>query len=343
MKHNKKAFTLAEALILLLIAALIAAALVPVITRKHKEVEQHGKWICSINNNGKHVIKTIYRGKTSDFMATGSECIFNPPADAKNFTIKAVGGGGGGAGGKQGEIEAIYDSGISGSLTYAGSIKKDGHYTISYVGAGGGGGGMACGNPQSYVPIDLSDEDVFLQQSRSTQKMWDYQSPNKNDDWNWDMENQTVDNDRYNTCKGVGEYPDKCNIKSPTTDKTYAYGYFDKPVTGFEYKLLTQNDKHFTDKYETLGNGGSHRLTDAKGQFTTQTANAYEFKYHYLDNAGDLKGRALCFAEKNWVTSKNQGTDIINDIYQTGIYLKDKNKNNYKLQYSFWIFKKGNN
>ena len=80
MKKKIHAFTLAEALILLLIAALLAAALVPVITRKHKDVGEHGEWICTINSNGQHVVKTTYRGKVSQFEVAsngGEHCVFS--------------------------------------------------------------------------------------------------------------------------------------------------------------------------------------------------------------------------------------------------------------------------
>ena len=44
MNKKRYGFTLAEALVALLIASLIIAAMIPVITKKHRKVEVHGKW-----------------------------------------------------------------------------------------------------------------------------------------------------------------------------------------------------------------------------------------------------------------------------------------------------------
>lgn len=152
MIHKKKAFTLAEALIILLIVSLIAAALIPVLTRKHREVALHGKWICTINDRGKYVVKTVYNGVDSGFkQLSTSSCTFSPPANAYNFTVKAVGGGGGGAGGMQGTEDIIYDSSRDGN-DFGQSIKRAGTYLMVAIGGGGAGGSMGCGEARNYLP-----------------------------------------------------------------------------------------------------------------------------------------------------------------------------------------------
>lgn len=202
MKKTKHAFTLAEALILLLIAALLAAALVPVITRKHKEVGEHGEWVCTMNSEGKHVVKSTFRGKVTQFEVAannGDMCVFSPPAAAKDFTVKAVGGGGSGAGGTQGGVETVYDSRGDNS-NYAGVIETDGNYNIMYAGGGGGGGGMACGEAKDqsgtintdFNSIKLFCDEILDQDGTATGAYGDpgrcvettkYDNGDRTDDW----------------------------------------------------------------------------------------------------------------------------------------------------------------
>ena len=353
MKKKTKAFTLAEALILLLIAALIAAALVPVITRKHRDVAEHGKWICTLNSQGQHVIKTIYRGKTSDFkVAANDECIFTPPANAKDFTLRAVGGGGGGAGGTAGDFESVYNSLSEGaSGTFADTVDTDGYYTLIVTGSGGGGGGMACGEAKDQTTaqgLDLSKLQNFIDESyehhgpaqgvlrdSTVNSLW-------HEDWSWDEPTQSYKPDELNptSCEVSGSYTVNCEnlgdarkTEDPNYDTVYDYGYFDMPLDGFEYNLLFQNDKRFTDKYEhgteTQGNGKDPevKFTDEKGQWSSENGgliSVYQFKYKYFpfdalgDTESQLKNKGICFAEPDWPMSK----EITEQDYK-GLYLSD--------------------
>ena len=94
MKKKKDGFTLAEALVALLIASLLIAAMIPVLTKKHRKVETHGKWECTYNN-GNTVSRTYTNGIPGEW--ENSSCTFSPPAGAENFRVTVVGGGGGGA------------------------------------------------------------------------------------------------------------------------------------------------------------------------------------------------------------------------------------------------------
>lgn len=355
MKKKTKAFTLAEALILLLIAALIAAALVPVITRKHRAVEEHGKWICTLNSEGKHVIKTIYRGKTSDFKeATNDECIFTPPANAKNFTLKAVGGGGGGGGGTAGGLEAIYDSRTQGdSGTFATTVKNDGMYSILAVGGGGGGGGMGCGEAKDQITaeagFDLNKARYFITESS------DHHGPGapsgddpesvKNqlwhEDWAWDETKQGYYPDDLNPtpCEVSGQYQVDCsNIpestrtsEDPYHETVYEYGYYDLPRSDFDYNLLVLNDKAFAEDCKGYGDCNDFRngttppkaeLTNEKGEKSGQEVSIFDYKYHYIEAAnGDpeiMQQRAFCYAEPDWPLSK----EIPEQNYK-GLFLGD--------------------
>ncbi len=96
-------FSLAEALITLLVVCVITIASVPVITKKHRAKFNlpHGVYACYWNGDNL-VAKYSINGKDSDGKVVyDSEegryaCEFNPPTGAKNFVATIVGGGGGG-------------------------------------------------------------------------------------------------------------------------------------------------------------------------------------------------------------------------------------------------------
>jgi len=109
----KNGFTLVEALALMAIAAIILAASMPIITKKHLraplEGVKHGRFECWWEGN---ILKQrmisegrIVTSETRDHPAWTSgtlpTCTFNPPQNVDKFSIYAVGGGGagGGAGG----------------------------------------------------------------------------------------------------------------------------------------------------------------------------------------------------------------------------------------------------
>lgn len=138
-------FSLAEALITLLIICVIAIASAPVLTKKHRARMNipHGVFACYWQDNqlvSKYVIngkesngKTIYDNEEGRY-----GCEFNPPTGAKNFVATIVGGGGGGAGAglfRTGNKKIYTDVGEHIYTTETGGL-----YKIFAVGAGGGGG-----------------------------------------------------------------------------------------------------------------------------------------------------------------------------------------------------------
>ncbi len=236
MKKKKYAFTLAEALILLLIAALLAAALVPVITRKHKDVGEHGEWVCTMDSDGKHVVKSTYRGKITQFETAyndGEMCVFSPPAAAKDFTIKAVGGGGSGAGGTAGAAETIFNS-LAEESNFAGVVDSNTNFSIIVAGAGGGGGGMACGEAKDQsdtINTDFNSTSLFCDeivniQSGATGAYGDsgrcknttnYSYGKYEDDWVFHVSDSWGDPPRYFT---LGEVPVPPNNADGTCERT---------------------------------------------------------------------------------------------------------------------------
>lgn len=290
MKIKNKAFTLAESLILLLIVSLLAAALIPVITKKHKDVAAHGKWICTLNANGQHVIKTIIDGKDSGYKTTGaSSCTFTPPANAKNFKLLAVGGGGGGAGGKSGDEDIVFDS-RGGEESYAGNVTKEGTYTIVGVGGGGGGGGMGCGEAKNHVAShDFENHDC---------------TPSY--DYNWNQSTQSY-GAKFPGCNGGS------GTWNPEHEANYTYGYVDMAWPDWEnkknYEKLYQNIEEFTDQYRT-----------------NKTYYDPEFKKDYMNNYNyeTFKNQIGCFSEKSPYTPNLSETPSKNDSGEYGLYYKGK-------------------
>lgn len=158
-----KGFSLAEALITLLIICVIAIASAPVITKKHRAKLNlpHGVYACYWNGDNL-VAKYSINDKESDGKVVyDSEegrygCEFNPPTGAKNFVATIVGGGGGGAGagiaGSNSYKVYASDSGVSTSYT----AEETAYYEFLVAGAGGGGGSVwdegSCANAREGWP-----------------------------------------------------------------------------------------------------------------------------------------------------------------------------------------------
>ena len=97
--HKNNGFSLAEALMALLIVSLITIATIPVITKKTRMKEEHGRWMCTIDKNtGDHIQwmtgSSVEASDSESWTVAGRNCAFMPPSKAKNFSITAVGGGG---------------------------------------------------------------------------------------------------------------------------------------------------------------------------------------------------------------------------------------------------------
>lgn len=168
-------FSLAEALITLLVVCVITIASVPVITKKHRAKFNlpHGVYACYWNGDNL-VAKYSINGKDSDGKVVyDSEegryaCEFNPPTGAKNFVATIVGGGGGGAGAGAvvSSSSKIYTE--PGNYTY--TTPDSGLYKMLAVGGGGGGGDgnyihracTASTGGLAYVPFVFLAKDINL-------------------------------------------------------------------------------------------------------------------------------------------------------------------------------------
>lgn len=151
-KKRKCAFSLAEALITLLIVCLITLASIPILTKKKRDITnvEHGMFACYWNGD-KLVAKYSRKGAVTDGITKYDNveqrwgCVFNPPSDAKNFVVTIVGGGGGGAAAAYKSWSKTFGAGTTNF-----EVPADGNYDAILIGGGGGGGGSkgGCDNPE---------------------------------------------------------------------------------------------------------------------------------------------------------------------------------------------------
>ncbi len=140
---KKFGFSLAEALITLLIVCLITLASIPVLTKKRRNLSAdstHGKWICTRNSEG----QTVYWSDSASsgdpnnpdtWDKTGQNyCKFVPPMNARNFAVTIAGAGGGGASATK--LEKFWTSDFA--------VEYTGKYRMVAIGAGGDAGDTGC-------------------------------------------------------------------------------------------------------------------------------------------------------------------------------------------------------
>lgn len=138
VKFNKfRAFTLTEIMITMLIVMVVIIASLSVVAKKTTNTKNaYGYWECYINQNGLPESTLSINGtneviKTYD--AAHPYCIFDPPSDAANFAITAIGGGGGGASASVSSQDAIS---LGNTVLYAPLIS--GKYSLIVIGGGTG-------------------------------------------------------------------------------------------------------------------------------------------------------------------------------------------------------------
>src|SRR5574344_2394959 len=100
---NKKAFTLAEILVILLIMTIVLAASMPLITVMHIPLPEripHGKWACTLINGENHSATAANSNAPLPGFNSGrwkDGCTFPKlPKNVDYVTVQVVGSGGGG-------------------------------------------------------------------------------------------------------------------------------------------------------------------------------------------------------------------------------------------------------
>ena len=149
IKNKKLGFTLAEALMALLVISLITIASIPVITKKKRLVETtpHGKWMCTRNASGQHIVYGS-EANPSGWVVSGDKCQFLVPRGARGFVVSAIGGGGGGGGSS---TEREFHDGKNGSF----AVKTYGRYKFFAIGGGGRGGRYDCAHHRDIGRLSL--------------------------------------------------------------------------------------------------------------------------------------------------------------------------------------------
>lgn len=99
---KKQGFTLAEAMIVMVLFSIMLVAATPLISKKHIEFKKvgHGAYSCTYDDAKtdplKPYIEKTFKNDVETSSALVATCTFDPPANAEYFLIQAVGGGGGG-------------------------------------------------------------------------------------------------------------------------------------------------------------------------------------------------------------------------------------------------------
>ena len=131
IKNSRKAFSIAEVLVTMMVVSLIVIMSAPVITRKKVNSNaqyQGGSWTCTLDANGKAV------ASDGSISADGKSCIFRPSGGATEYTVYVIGGGGGGAAGSDGNFKVS-----SYGQMVTDEVPETADYDYLLVGGGGGG------------------------------------------------------------------------------------------------------------------------------------------------------------------------------------------------------------
>ena len=164
-KHKKRAFTLAELLVSILIISVILTLLAPVITRRTANITG-----INFQNESRLFLYDISDSDcTSSTDGTNSlDCVFKVPNNIEEISLVMVSGGGGGAGATNPTIsygqKILTSNPTIGSpqtktLTITSSMKN---IIISYLsGSGAGGGGGAYDSTSGGAPTSQADCDPF--------------------------------------------------------------------------------------------------------------------------------------------------------------------------------------
>ena len=160
-KKEQKGFSLAEALITLLIVCLITLASIPILTKKRRNLSdsEHGKYECTMDTifeeqkDGTFIPVYKYKerySQTTDKWTYVKSCKFTPPPQARNFAFTVIGGGGGG-----GDAMSSYTEYINKTSAIEDTFTPEfsDYYDIDIVSGGGGGADGTYSHKDRYQPM----------------------------------------------------------------------------------------------------------------------------------------------------------------------------------------------
>lgn len=160
------AFSLAEALITLLIICIIVLASVPVITKKRRDMTEgpKGMWICTRNSQGQYVYYDNRSPKgdinnIDSWTATGTDsCTFTSGSRPYKYGITVIGGGGGGGGGQSSDDNTGGGGGGGGRFEGFIPLYRGTAYTMTVGGGGTTRGGEYHGGLSNSVSHPRADD-----------------------------------------------------------------------------------------------------------------------------------------------------------------------------------------
>ena len=151
-KNCKFAFSMAEALVTMLVVALLVAASIPVFTKKHRSIDkntQHGKWACKYINGELHSARAE---DIDDELPPDSEwakgCVF--PGTGKNVKYLYVEVYGAGGGGSPAEVTPWVARNFH--YDWGEQLPREGDYEVFMEAAAGGKGGNWSFSNSIYTP-----------------------------------------------------------------------------------------------------------------------------------------------------------------------------------------------
>lgn len=93
-KNKKsKAFSLPEALLVLLIIGICALLVPPLLFRKYEKEEYitHGSWECIMYGGNSVIVERDKKGTVKKQTSVSGDCTFNPPVGAKDYIVDICG------------------------------------------------------------------------------------------------------------------------------------------------------------------------------------------------------------------------------------------------------------
>lgn len=271
---NKRAFSLAEALMMLLIASLTIVATMPIITIKHLQLPErspHGKWACKLINGEMYSATAAnVNAKLPADNKWKKGCVFPElPASVAYIIVQTIGGGAsGGYGalniGTDNKTVDLFPTGEDNS-TY--TVEETGKYRVYFPGAPGINGKLTPSS-LSVVLNGIKKQDCFFESAEGNKTV-----PSVSFDYEFKRGDKLVlnleDGNTTNDFNNEGEH--LCNASSPVTAEwidsagnKFSEPYYFQVVNhqpgknGKTRKLIINDGGGFKQVAEIKGSGGGY-------------------------------------------------------------------------------------
>lgn len=329
--NKKKAFSLTEALIMLLIASLTIVATMPLITIKHMRLPDkapHGKWACKLINGEMYSATAAnVNAKMPDDSKWKKGCAFPIlPSSVSYIIVQTIGGGASGSYGAlnigtDNKTENLFPKGED-NETYV--VEETGKYKVFFPGDYGLSGKLTPSS-LSVVLNGIKKQDCFFSQASGNKTVpsvsFDYELK-RGDKLTLKLDNTHTEN-QYN-----GEGQHLCNASNPATavwvdsegTKFTEPYYFQvinhDPGKSGPTRRLIINDGSSKQVAEIKGTGGGYYASSSDA-CTIDCSKRYINKYdrakwdlsNYISTAGGISA-ASSFSSSNVAKISSQGYTI---------------------------------